>query len=208
MIRIMFEDLVGYLNNLRAGDVLNFLVVMGCAGSYVFDKLKKWKSQHKAEVEEEIKKASELEQLTTKLKNTHDELETVKVSMEQLQKLVREHIEGASTNSESVQQSINELGKMLVRHGQKIDSLEKCIDKVECQIDLLFKSDKEYFRAYIMEGYNKYVKGEKCIDLMSLQSLENIYNKYLEEDGERDEFLAKLMRELRNLPTTKDKKKE
>ena len=54
----------------------------------------------------------------------------------------------------------------------------------------------------------KYVKKEKSIDLISLQNLENIYNKYLEEDGGKDEFLAKLMKELRDLPTTKNKERD
>ena len=129
--------------------------------------------------------------------------------MEHQEKL--EEMKDVKTNnekSEKIENTLFEFNKLASEYIKKIESLETRVDKMERQIDLLFKSDKEYFRAFILEGYNKYVKAERSIDLVSLQTLESIYNKYLEEDGGKDEFLAKLMKELRNLPTTKEKKRD
>ena len=86
----------------------------------------------------------------------------------------------------------------------KVKILEDKISKLESQINVLITSDVEYIRAYITDSYKKFVKELHHIDLMSLQNVESIYNRFLQETGSEDEFLSKLMRELRNLPTTKD----
>ena len=208
----MFDNLIAYLNNLRFGDVLLFIVTMVWAGLWIKKAVTDVMNKHKESVELEVKNKSEAATLIEDVNKANSEIMTMRDDLdkkfETVQKTISEHIKKDNENSEKLENSLSEFNRFAMEYIKKIESLENRVDKMEHQIDLLFKSDKEYFRAFIMEGYNKYVKKEKSIDLISLQNLENIYNKYLEEDGGKDEFLAKLMKELRDLPTTKNKERD
>lgn len=208
----MFDNLIAYLNNLRFGDVLLFIVTMVWAVLWIKKAVTDVMNKHKESVELEVKNKSEAATLIEDVNKANSEIMTMRDDLdkkfETVQKTISEHIKKDNENSEKLENSLSEFNRFAMEYIKKIESLENRVDKMEHQIDLLFKSDKEYFRAFIMEGYNKYVKKEKSIDLISLQNLENIYNKYLEEDGGKDEFLAKLMKELRDLPTTKNKERD
>lgn len=206
----MFDELIGYLNNLRFGDVLLFIVTFIWAGLWIRKAVIDAINKHKESVIVELQNKSEAATLIEDVSKANDEIIKMRNDLNKkfsdVQKIIDEHIEEDNGTSEKLENTLSEFNKLAVEYIKKIESLENRVDKMEHQIDLLFKSDKEYFRAFIMEGYNKYVKTERSIDLVSLQNLENIYNKYLEEDGGKDEFLAKLMKELRDLPTTKNKR--
>lgn len=208
----MFDNLIAYLNNLRFGDVLLFIVTMVWAGLWIKKAVTDVMNKHKESVELEVKNKSEAAALIEDVNKSNAEIMTMRDDLdkkfETVQKTIAEHVKKDNENSEKLENTLSEFNRLAMEYIKKIESLENRVDKMEHQIDLLFKSDKEYFRAFIMEGYNKYVKKEKSIDLISLQNLENIYNKYLEEDGGKDEFLAKLMKELRDLPTTKNKERD
>lgn len=208
----MFDNLIGYLNNLRFGDVLLFIVTMIWAGLWIKKAVTDVMNKHKESVELEAKNKSEAAALIEDVNKANAEIMIMRDDLdkkfETVQKTIAEHVKKDNENSEKLENTLSEFNRLAMEYIKKIESLENRVDKMEHQIDLLFKSDKEYFRAFIMEGYNKYVKKEKSIDLISLQNLENIYNKYLEEDGGKDEFLAKLMKELRDLPTTKNKERD
>ena len=208
----MFDNLIGYLNNLRFGDVLLFIVTMIWAGLWIKKAVTDVMNKHKESVELEVKNKSEAAALIEDVNKANAEIMIMRDDLdkkfETVQKTIAEHVKKDNENSEKLENTLSEFNRLAMEYIKKIESLENRVDKMEHQIDLLFKSDKEYFRAFIMEGYNKYVKKEKSIDLISLQNLENIYNKYLEEDGGKDEFLAKLMKELRDLPTTKNKERD
>ena len=208
----MFDNLIGYLNNLRFGDVLLFFVTFVWAGLWIKNAVTDTMKKHKESVELEVKSKSEAAALIEDVNKANTEIMKMRNDLDKkfsdVQKTIDEHIKKDNENSEKLENTLSEFNRLAMEYIKKIESLENRVDKMERQIDLLFKSDKEYFRAFIMEGYNKYVKTEKSIDLVSLQNLENIYNKYLEEDGGKDEFLAKLMKELRDLPTTKRKERD
>ena len=72
------------------------------------------------------------------------------------------------------------------------------LDSTNKNVSLLIESDKEDIKAYITDEYNKWSEKE-YIDLISLQSIEARYAKYVEEKG--NGFVKKLMTEIRNLPT-------
>ena len=208
----MLDNLVGYLNNLRLGDVLLFCVTIVWAGWMVVKAIRDGLAKHKETVENNYKQRSEAATLIDDVSKVTKEVEEMRndldVKLSEMQKVIDEHVESNKDEDDKIKESLSEFNKLATEYIKKIGSLEARVEKMEKQIDLLFKSDKEYFRAFIMEGYNKYVKAEHSIDLISLQNLENIYNKFIEEDGGKDEFLAKLMQELRNLPTTKEKKRD
>ena len=169
-------------------------------------------AKHKESVENEYRERTETATLIEDVNKANEELLNMRTDLDnkilEMQNMINEHVKTNNEKSEKIENTLFEFNKLASEYIKKIESLETRVDKMERQIDLLFKSDKEYFRAFILEGYNKYVKAERSIDLVSLQTLESIYNKYLEEDGGKDEFLAKLMKELRNLPTTKEKKRD
>lgn len=203
----MFNNLIGYLNNLRFGDVLLFFVTFTWASLWIKNAVTDVIKKHKESVELEVKSKSEAAALIEDVNKANTEIIEMRNDLvkkfSDIQKMIDDHIKKDNENFEKLENALFEFDQLAKEYIKKIESLENRVDKMESQIDLLFKSDKEYFRAFIMEGYDKYVKTEKSIDLVSLQNLENIYNKYLEEDGGKDEFLAKLMKELRDLPTTK-----
>ena len=68
----------------------------------------------------------------------------------------------------------------------------------------MLDSDCETIRSFIMSEYCKWVEDKGEIDLITLQNIERMYKKYLEEVGENtDEFIDKLVNEIRQLPTKK-----
>lgn len=208
-MRILLEKLVTYLNNLRAGDVLLFIIVVGWAGYQMITKLIEIKNKHKEHVEHDVHEKEEYQKLVDNLTSAQEELQTLKrqtsAEFGKMKEEMEEHIDDASDGNRTIIKAISDLEKITGEHEKRVSSLEKTITQMKEQIELLFKSDKEYFRAYIIEGYNKYVKKEHSISLMTLQGFESMYNKYLSEnDNKSDEFLARIMRELRNLPTSRD----
>lgn len=208
----MLDNLVGYLNNLQFGDVLLFFVTFAWAGLWIKNAITDVMKKHKESVELEVKTKSQSATLIEDVNKANAEITKMRNDLDKkfldIQKTIDDDIKKDNENFEKLETTLSEFNQLAMEYIKKIGLLENRVDKMEKQIDLLFKSDKEYFRAFIIEGYNKYVKTEKSIDLVSLQNLESIYNKYLEEDGGKDEFLAKLMKELRNLPTTKRKERD
>lgn len=207
----MPEELVEYLNHLGAGDVFRFIFIVGSALTGSIAACLKILRAYRKRIETELDDKNFIDTITDSLKKTQDELSSVsddvKNNIGKLEEVLHNHLDSADETHEKLERAIIEINELLHNQREKVDSMEGCIRKINNQIELLFSSDKEYFKAYIIEGYNRYVKGKGTIDLISLQNLENIYNKYLEEvGGEPDEFLGKLIRELRNLPTTREKK--
>ena len=140
------------------------------------------------------------------------ELENITKDVDNYKKLVdgklKEMIDKASVDDDTFIKSLNEIKNTLSLIDPKLKLLEDKVSKVESQINVLITSDVEYIKAYITDSYNKFVKENHHIDLLSLQNVESVYNRLLQETGVEDEFLSKLMRELRNLPTTKYESKE
>ena len=100
-------------------------------------------------------------------------------------------------------EAFTKVGKHLSRTSKAIADLEKRIERDEQKIDVLTDSDINTHRAYIISEYHRAMKDKK-IDLITLQSIENIYKKYLSEDKNGgDEFITGLVNEIRNLPTKK-----
>ena len=208
-MRVLLEELVAYLNNLQAGNVLMFLVVVGWAGYQIISALLKIKNKHKEQVEHDVHEKEEYQKLVDNLASAQQDLERLKnqtnAEFGRMKEEMEEHIDDASDGNNTIIKAIQNLEKITGDHEKRVDSLEKTIAQMKEQIELLFKSDKEYFRAYIIEGYNKYVKKEHSISLMTLQGFESMYNKYLSENNNQsDEFLASIMSELSNLPTSHD----
>ena len=206
----MLDRLIEFLNNISAGSALAVILVAWYAFSKIFSFLKNLGEAHKEKVETALKKKEAYDKINEEFQEIKQELETVESnfqnSLNDFTNRFNEYITKNESSQDQFNIAIKEFRNTMNEQRSAIDALAERISKIEHRIEILFKSDKEYTKAYITESYKKYVKEEKHIDLMTLQNIESIYNEYLEETGSEDEFLAKLMRELRNLPTIKEKK--
>lgn len=205
----MFDELVGYLNNLRAGDVLIFICVVGYVIVTVTKYAMKVRKMHRDAIVEDINKDTEYTNLVNGLSKTQEELKLLKENIggrfQTIQEKLDREMQESSGGDEVLQSAVKELEEVVAENDARVRTLETTVEHIREQIELLFRSDKEYFKAYIIDGYNKYVKEEHEIPLIALQTLESIYNKYLNDnDSQNDEFIARIMKELRNLPTSRD----
>lgn len=205
----MFDELVGYLNNLRAGDVLIFICVVGWVIVTVTKYAIKVRKMHRDAIVEDINKDTEYTNLVNGLSKTQEELKLLKENIggrfQTIQEKLDREMQESSGGDEVLQSAVKELEEVVAENDARVSTLETTVGHIREQIELLFRSDKEYFKAYIIDGYNKYVKEEHEIPLIALQTLESIYNKYLNDnDSQNDEFIARIMKELRNLPTSRD----
>lgn len=206
----MLDEIVGFFSqfNVNLGEVIMGLFCLGVIGKTFYEESKKILDNHTHHIEHSLKKREEFEALVNELSDTKTELDQMKSDLEDKINEVMEILPNYQSSYDQIEQTVHDMCDAIQAHSQAISALENKLTKIQQQIDVLFVTDTEYVRAYIIEGHSKYVKEQKQIDLLTLQNLENIYNRYLVEGGANDEFLSKLMRELRNLPTTREKKKE
>lgn len=205
----MFDQLVSYLNNVKAGDAVLFGAVVCWAITQIYKKVKEVLDKHKDRVVEDIQHDEEMDKLIDDLKEAKAELDNLKSSistqLEETTKKLDEYIRSSSEERENLMSGFKDISSSFNQFNKDINNLEKRIVKIEKQIDLLFRGDKESMKSFFIDAYNKYVEQDKKIDLYSLQRIENVYSQFVAEcTGEVDEFVVKLMSEIRNLPTTKD----
>ena len=207
----MLDELVQMLNPFSAGEVLLVIVVIGWAVRVVATTVLKVLHSHKEQVKKDFIKEEEWEDIQEGIRTTKTDLtnltEKMNTDIEDLRKEMEEKIRSQDSAESDLTAAIKKINVFM---NEQRDAMTKITDQVgalEVQIDLLLRSDVEHIHAYLVDAYNKYVRVEKSIDLITLQNLERVYNRYMEEiRGGGDEFLTKIMRELRNLPTTVDKK--
>ena len=74
--------------------------------------------------------------------------------------------------------------------------INKKIDVLHDNMDLILESDREDIRSFItIQYYNAVEKG--YIEMYVMEALEHRYEKYLKENG--DSFIANLMNEMRKM---------
>lgn len=87
---------------------------------------------------------------------------------------------------------------------QQLESHEKAMDKLAIQLstmdektNLLIESDKEGIKSYIVDKYYE-TKHRGYIEINALETLEERYKKYLEENG--NTYVKNLMDKIRLMP--------
>jgi chromosome segregation ATPase len=203
----MLDNIVELFNNWNAGDVILFIVILYTIGVVIFKGIKKILDHNKELVTENIRKEEELTNILSTLQTTRNDLSNLNNQFRTAISDIGTKLENQNTSSQDDIADLNNLiltiKEAIALQDPKIEALEEKLLKIEEQISVLINSDVEYIKAYITDAYDRYVTTEKNIDLLTLQNIESVYNHVLQETGEEDEFLAKLMREIRNLPTTK-----
>lgn len=214
----MPDELVDFMNNFQLGSSIKFLVILG---GFVFAQYKlykgfiaKMKDQGSKETLDELEDKKQKEELLKCKKAVLALYEETKKLKQQI-KMVSNKVETAKTtyadledtaedlHNDSLNQ-IDAMEKKLNNFNVAMNQINASIADIMEKIDVLTDSDANSQRAYIISEYHRCVEVEKQIDLMTLQSVESVYKKYLAEDKSGgDEFITGLVREMRNLPTTK-----
>lgn len=200
----MDKTIVDVLNAFPAGSFLLFLFSV-C--TLIFTYRKKWKDTKKEISDEggeialknkkEEEESNNINLLLSKMNSLEETIEQQNIEMK---KYVDNKIKKVQCNVESNDIEIDKIENKINGYQMNINKILDSIDNIMKNINILINSDKETIRSFIMSEYYKW-EG-KVIDLITLQNIERLYKKYLEELGdESDDFIDKIMTELRNLPT-------
>lgn len=202
------DQIAGFLSHWNAEEV--FLVIVGvvCVGKKIYDFGKKAYGVIEGGITKKLKSVEQMDSILSVIDSLKNDLNAISTDVESYKKNLDDQVKAIISQSDTgdinIEKVVDELQESLQMMEPKVRLLEDKMSKIESQISILINSDVEYTKAYITDCYNKFVKVEHHIDLISLQNVESVYNKFVQETGLEDEFLSKLMRELRNLPTTKD----
>lgn len=202
------DQIAEFLDQWSAGYIFLIIVGVYTVVKKLYEIIKKITNQTEEQVTKKIKDSEKIDGIITDMTSLKTEIDKISNDVNNYKGIIdgklKEIIKNSSENGDEFIKSLDEIKNTLMIIDPKVKILEDKISKLESQINVLITSDVEYIRAYITDSYKKFVKELHHIDLMSLQNVESIYNRFLQETGSEDEFLSKLMRELRNLPTTKD----
>lgn len=206
----MPEQLVKFLDNFPLGSSLVFLgALLGFFGlmykkyTDIIIEIKKKGSEETLDKLEAEKLKKELDQYRENINSLQKDVDALKKELVLRDKKTKALIDRTSLMHKKYTEAFTKVGKQITRTSKAISDLEKRIDRDEQKIDVLTDSDINTHRAYIISEYHRVMKDKK-IDLLTLQSVENIYKKYLSEDKNGgDEFITGLVNEIRNLPTKK-----
>ena len=202
------DQIAEFLDQWSAGYIFLIIVGVYTVAKKLYEIIKKITNQTEEQVTKKIKDSEKIDGILTDITSLKTEIDKISNDVDNYKGIIdgklKEIIKNSSENGDEFIKSLDEIKNTLMIIDPKVKILEDKISKLESQINVLITSDVEYIRAYITDSYKKFVKELHHIDLMSLQNVESIYNRFLQETGSEDEFLSKLMRELRDLPTTKD----
>ena len=201
------EMIAKFLDNWSAGTVFLLLVGVYTVAKKVIEIYKTISSHIEKKTTKKIKSVETIEGIIGDINSLKADLENMSTEVENYKGMIdnklEEMVKSSSDGSKEFLEAFNEMKSIIVVLEPKMKFIEEKISKLESQIGVLITSDVEYIKAYLTDSYKKFVKEKHHIDLISLQNVESLYNRFLQETGVEDEFLSKLMRELRNLPTTK-----
>ena len=196
-----------FLDNWSAGTVFLLLVGVYTVAKKLIEIYKSISSHIEKKTTKKIKSVETIEGIIGDINSLKADLENMSTEVENYKGIIdsklEEIVKSSSDGSKEFLEAFNEMKSIIVVLEPKMKFIEEKISKLESQIGVLITSDVEYIKAYLTDSYKKFVKEKHHIDLISLQNVESLYNRFLQETGVEDEFLSKLMRELRNLPTTK-----
>lgn len=202
------NQIATFLNKWQGGEILLFLVGCYTVIRVVIAQTHKFIAWYRSRVTEDLDKKKQMTGIINDITNLKKEMSELTENFDSYRETVENRLKESESTTNGAKmttaEKFDDLEKSIREISPKIQLLEQKIEKLESRIGELLRSDVDYIKAYITDAYNKYVTEEQHIDLLTLQNVESVYNRLLEETGTEDEFLSKLMRELRNLPTTKE----
>lgn len=195
----MLDNIVDFMNQFKAGSVILF-----CVGIfYVANNLLKNFKIFEKFIIKKYDKENHDNKITSEVDENLEKITNLDSEYNEIVNRLNEHIQTNLSEHEAVLKEIRQLSELIESKNPKLENLAEKIARIETQIQILFESDKSYIISYITDCYKRFVEKEECIDLVSLQNIETIYSRFLAETGTEDEYVSKLMKEIRNLPTIK-----
>lgn len=203
----MEQGLIDLLNNFGAGTFIAGMLCIVSGGILIIKKLisikKKYDENHTSKILQDEQQKQESENVE-KMIGKFSELETkIDNQGKELKSYVDERYDILETRLNANDKVISDLNKSVLNTNNSLSEISESLIKINGSIDILIDSDCETIRSFIMSEYCKWVSEDRGeIDLISLQNIERMYKKFLEEVGENtDEFIDKLVQEIRQLPT-------
>lgn len=193
------------------GTFLTCIIGIGCL---IFGAYKLIKKYNNAISEQALEKAEEknleesIESLTSSINNIKDQIDDLCKNQTAKQDEIQKNIESLKSSIEKTREENRAKDEILNNHlnqnEKAITDLSRQIEVVDDKTNLLIESDKEGIKSTITNIYYESIKNS-YIEIYKLQSLEAIYEKYLQENG--NTFIGGLMSELRAMPHTPPKPK-
>lgn len=192
----MNEYIVNFLNSIPLGTAL--VVIIAVAGTFfaTYKKFKKYKDIYDQQVITENQRRLEEDAYKSKVNEVSDKIDVLADTINNKLDQVNKDIEQNHTINNN---KINEMSREIQKHTSELTEIKKSLEGTNDKVKLLVESDKEDIKAYVTQEYNKWIP-QGHIDLITLQSIEARYSKYVEEKG--NGFVKKMIDDLRNLPTT------
>lgn len=192
----MNEYIVNFLNSIPLGTAL--VVIIAVAGTFfaTYKKFKKYKDIYDQQVITENQRRLEEDTYKSKVNELSDKIDVLADTINNKLDQVNKDIEQNHTINNN---KINEMSREIQKHTLELTEIKKSLEGTNDKVKLLVESDKEDIKAYVTQEYNKWIP-QGHIDLITLQSIEARYSKYVEEKG--NGFVKKMIDDLRNLPTT------
>lgn len=192
----MNEYIVNFLNSIPLGTA--FVVIMAVTGTFfaTYKKFKKYKDIYDQQVITENQRRLEEDTYKSKVNELSDKIDVLADTINNKLDQVNKDIEQNHTINNN---KINEMSREIQKHTSELTEIKKSLEGTNDKVKLLVESDKEDIKAYVTQEYNKWIP-QGHIDLITLQSIEARYSKYVEEKG--NGFVKKMIDDLRNLPTT------
>lgn len=148
-----------------------------------------------SDVSKSVDKLSDNIQVFMDQQTTHND--KIDKQLDTLSDRITEQKEESIRGDKLLSDKINAFEKTTQQINEDINSLNQ-------NMSLIIDSDKESIKSFIVTEYYK-AKHNKFVELFIMETLENRYKKYLQENG--DTFVAGLMDELRLMPKGQESKK-
>jgi seryl-tRNA synthetase len=199
----MLDILIKWLNDFSAGDVLLVIVVICWAITKVWTPLSKLREKTRDNVKNDISKDEEHQKILTDIKTVKQECLELQKATQELSNEFKSLTENSTSDDGKLAKSIQEISNLIAEQDKRIGKIESNVRVILDTVDEICAADGEVLHAYLTEQYEKYVVRERKINLITLQNIEKLYNRYQSAVGE-DEFITRVMNEIRALPTSKD----
>ena len=202
----MDENLIRLLDNIGLGTFIGLVVSVVMFSVPIIKYLKEKKNAAKDKIKNEVLKEEDEEKTKKDIETAISKIEGIDEKLDDHTNKIKEYVDEriglietqVKANTKYINHSKNEMENYRTRTEELLDIVKKTEENVKILID----SDKDTIYYIIMQTYRKCID-ENEIDLSTLQNVERMYKKYIEEIEDVDDFIEKLMNEMRELPIKK-----
>lgn len=203
----MESEFIKFLNGLGGipfGTIIAIIVMIATGIVTIYKVGSYFKKLAKDDAEKELKNQA----LQDTVNTMNNSVNVLQESINQLSNKNNQDNLALSSRIDELHNKINNLEKtsnegdskllsQLEKQNESIETTKVQVGDINKKTNLILESDKETKKSYITDKYYE-CKDKGFIEIHSLQTLEAIYSKYLEENG--NTFIGSLMDEMRQMP--------